>query len=186
MAIRRTRRALLEETAALACLVGTFGSAAWPVAAYGSQEATKQLDPDEKQKLKEELQRELERRVYSVDEALFKKVNRAADPDNLVGHERSHVPKIIAPSRVRRLERFPVKVEVGPEELHEMTAFHYIDWMSLNVEKVQVSFVSLAPIFCTPIVIFELTLEESATLTAEEHCNLHGTWQSEPVVVEVG
>ena len=185
MAIGRTRRELLKDSAALACLVGTFGSATWPIAAYGSQEATKQLGPEEKRKLKEELQRELERRVYSVDEGLFKKVNRAADPNNLIGHERSHVPKIIAPSKVRRLERFPVKVEVGPEELHEMSAFHYVDWMSLNVEDVQVGFTSLAPIFCTPVVVFELTLEQSVTLAAQEHCNLHGTWQSEPVVVEV-
>ena len=185
MAIGRTRRELLKDSAALACLVGMFGSATWPIAAYGSEEAMK-LDPEERQKLKAELQRELERRVYSVDEALFKKINRAADPDNLVGHERSHVPKITAPSKVRRLERFPVKVEVGPEEIHEMSAFHYVDWMSLNVEKVQVGFTSLAPIFCTPVVVFELTLEESATLTAHEHCNLHGTWQSQPVVVEVG
>ena len=186
MATGRTRRAFLEDSAALACLVGTFGSMAWPIATYSSEEATKQLDAQEKQKLKEELQRELERRVYSVDEALFKKVNRAADPGNLVGHERSHVPKIIAPSKVRRLERFPVKVEVGPEEIHEMSAFHYVDWISIHVEKVQVAFTSLAPIFCTPVVTFELVLEQSATLTSQEHCNLHGTWQSESVVVEVG
>ncbi|TFH23218.1 MAG: hypothetical protein E4H03_06705 [Myxococcales bacterium] len=97
---------------------------AWPIAAYGSQEATKQLAPEEKQARK--------------------------------------------------------------EEIHEMTAFHYIDWMSLNVEDVQVGFVSLAPIFCTPTVTFEPTLEQSAPLTANEHCNLHGMWQSGSVVVEAG
>ena len=185
MAVLGTRRAFLTDSASLACFVGTFGSMALPIAAAGSQEQAKQLDPEEKRKLKEELQRELERRVYSVDEALFKKINRAADPANLVGHERSHVPKIIAPSKVRRLERFPVKIEVGPEELHEMTAFHYIDWISLDIDSVQAGFASLAPIFCTPVLVFELTLEQSATLTAQEHCNLHGTWQSEPVIVEV-
>jgi desulfoferrodoxin (superoxide reductase-like protein) len=143
------------------------------------------LSADEKAKLKAELQRELERRVYSVDEELFRKVNRALRPGHYAGHERSHVPKIVAPRRVRRLEAFPVQVVVGVEELHEMQVFHYVDWISLGIGAVQVGFASIAPIFCQPVVSFELTLERNATLRAQEHCNLHGTWESEPFEIEV-
>lgn len=143
------------------------------------------LSPEEKKNLKQELQRELEQRVYSVDEELFRKVNRAADPGRYQGHETSHVPKIVAPSKVRRFETFTVKVVVGVEEIHEMQVFHYIDWIALNVGRLQIGFTSLTPIFCRPVVVFELSLEKSATLAALEHCNLHGTWESEQLRIEV-
>ncbi len=170
------RRAFLAAAAATA-LAGASGAQA--------TEPSTPLPPAEKQRLKEELQRELERRVYSVDEALFRKVNRAQSPGQLVGHERSHVPKVVAPARVRRLEPFGVRVEVGVDELHEMQAFHYVDWIRLDVEGVQVNGVSLTPVVNRPVVTFELVLEQAATLRALEHCNLHGTWESEPWRVEV-
>lgn len=169
-------------------LAGGFGllaSRGWAQSTPRPQVGQPALSPEEKAKLKAELQRELERRVYSVDEELFRKVNRAARPGQYEGHERSHVPKIVAPKQVRPLEVFPVRVVVGVEELHEMQAFHYIDWLSLSVGAVQVGFASVAPIFCQPVVGFEVTLEKDATLRAQEHCNLHGTWESEPFEIKV-
>lgn len=144
------------------------------------------LSPDEKAKLKAELQRELERRVYSVDEELFSKVNRAVRPGQYEEHERGHVPKIIAPKRVRPLEAFPVRIVVGVEEVHKMQPFHYVDWISLSIGAVQVGFASVTPLFTQPVVVFELTLERDARLRAQEHCNLHGTWESERLDIKVG
>lgn len=143
------------------------------------------LSAEEKARLKAELQRELERKVYSVDEELFRKINRAADPRRLTGHERGHVPGIQAPRKVRRLQAFPVRIEVGAEKIHEMQVFHYVDWIALAVDGVQVNHATVTPLLNRPIVTFELVLERSATLVATEHCNLHGTWESEPFRVRV-
>ncbi len=156
------------------------------LALFGARAAqAASLTPDQKKKLKNELQRELERKVYAVDEALFRKVNRARNPKRLEGHERSHVPKIIAPKTVRQLEAFDVRIDVGVDEIHEMQVFHYVDWIGLHVGDLLISSTTVTPLFNRPIVTFQMTLENSATLTAREHCNLHGTWESQPVTVEV-
>lgn len=173
-------------TAALAA-AALVGPLAGTACADGTQAPpSPPLSKEEKDKLKAELQRELERRVYTVDDALFRKINRAQDPQALKGHERSHVPRIVAPARVRPLEAFQVRVEVGVDEIHEMNTFHYIDWLTLQVDGVQVNAVTLTPLFNRPVVTFDLVLQHSATLTAQEHCNLHGIWESGPVRVEVG
>ena len=185
MAHDTTRREFLRHLG-VAGGVGLLGAhRVWAESTSNPQARPPTLSPEEKAKLKAELQRELERKVYAVDEELFRKVNRAARPGRYEGHERSHVPKIIAPTQVRRLEAFPVRVVVGVEDLHEMQAFHYVDWIALTVGAVQVGFASIAPIFCQPSVVFELTVEQDALLRAQEHCNLHGTWESEPWEVKV-
>lgn len=143
------------------------------------------LSPEEKKRLKEGLQEELGRKVYSVDEELYRKINKAKNPLRLEGHERSHVPKIIAPATVRPLEVFTVKIEVGVENIHEMQPFHYIDWIALRADGVQVSYATITPLFNRPVITFEMTLEKSANLIAQEHCNLHGTWEGEVFPIEV-
>jgi len=179
------RRQFLKQLAVAGGIGLVSAHRAWGQDASNPAGGTAGLSSEEKAKLKAELQRELERRVYSVDEALFRKVNRAQRPGQYEGHERSHVPRIIAPKQVRPLETFPVRVVVGVEEVHEMQPFHYVDWISLSIGAVQVGFASVAPIFCQPVVVFELTLEQDATLRAQEHCNLHGTWESEPLEIKV-
>ncbi len=143
------------------------------------------LSAKEKARLKQTLQRELERKVYNVDESLFRRVNRAQKPGRYEGHERGHIPKIVAPKRVRKLESFSVRIEVGIEKMHEMQVFHYIDWINLSVDDVMVGQVVLTPLMTRPVVTFELTLEKSAVLKSQEHCALHGTWESPPTKIEV-
>lgn len=52
------------------------------------------LSPEEKKILKEQLQRELERKVYAVSDELFRKVNHVKTPGSYEGHEESHIPVI--------------------------------------------------------------------------------------------
>jgi desulfoferrodoxin (superoxide reductase-like protein) len=179
------RRAFVKSLVAGSALILLGTEAARGQPAAPPPEAGRALTPDEKRRLKEELQRELERKVYAVDEALFRAVNRAREPGKYRGHETSHVPKIAAPRQVRRLEPFAVKVIVGVEELHEMQVFHYVDWIALRLGGVQLASAVLTPLFCQAMITFDLVLEQSATLIAQEHCNLHGTWESEPWQVEV-
>ncbi len=167
--------------------LGAVGlAAAWGARTFGwAEDKPASLSKEEKAKLKEELQRKLERRVYNVNEALFRQINRAKNPKSLEGHERSHVPLIRCPRKVRKLEAFRVEVQVGVDEVHEMNPFHYIDWLGLRIDGVAVNHATLTPLFNRPIMVFEITLEKSARLTAREHCNLHGVWESEPAAVEV-
>ncbi len=145
----------------------------------------KKLSKAEKNELKEQLQRELERKVYAVNDELFRKINRVKNPGQYEGHEKGHLPVIIAPKRVKYLEPFTVTIKVGPKSIHDMVPFHYIDWISLYVDEVQINTVVIAPLFNRPIVSLELTLEKSAVLKAQEHCNLHGIWESEAFKIEV-
>lgn len=137
------------------------------------------ITPEEKKKLKEELQQELERKVYGVNPNLFKEINRAKNPKKLEGHEKSHVPKIVAPETVKKLEPFPVRIEIGEEEIHEMNPFHYVDWISLYADDLLINQALLTPFYNQPIVEFTCVLERSVILKAREHCNLHGIWESQ-------
>ena len=145
----------------------------------------KKLSPEEKKNLKEQLQRELERKVYAVNDELFRKINHVKTPGKYEGHEKGHTPVIKAPKRVKYLEPFKVTIEVGPISLHDMIPFHYVDWISLYVGKVQINNIVLTPLFNRPIVTLDLTLEQTSILRAQEHCNLHGIWESEPFIIEV-
>ena len=175
-----TRRNLLISGLGISVATALSG----PNNLFASEEKT--ISPEEKKLLKEQLQRELERKVYSVSNELFKKVNRVKTPGKYVGHEKGHIPVILAPRHVKHLEPFTVKVLVGPKTIHDMVPFHYIDWISLSVDKVQINNIILTPLFNRPIITVELTLEETSILTAQEHCNLHGVWESEPFMVNIG
>lgn len=174
----RSRRSFLEGMAMAGGLAALVPSAARAEVAAG-------LSKEEKSRLKAELQNQLERKVYAVSNGLFRQVNRSKDPANLEGHETSHVPKLIAPRQVGAYEAFTVKIEVGADEIHEMNPFHYIDWVALMVGGVEMNHMTLTPLFNRPVVTVEMTLEESATLAALEHCNLHGTWASQEWRIEV-
>ena len=174
-------------------LISGLGISAAVVAGAGMKETLassvysdeEKLAPEEKKKLKEQLQRELERKVYAVSDELFRNVNHVKTPGKYEGHEKGHVPVIKAPKRVKYLEPFTVRIEVGPESLHDMIPFHYIDWISLYVGNVQINNFVVTPLFNRPIVSVELTLEKTSILRAQEHCNLHGIWESEPFIIEV-
>ncbi|MGR3319978.1 MAG: desulfoferrodoxin family protein [Candidatus Anammoxibacter sp.] len=163
-----------------AAVVGTGSLLASP-----SKSDDKKLTKEEKRDLKEQLQRELERKVYAVSDELFRKVNHVKSPGKYEGHERGHIPVIIAPKRVKYLEPFSLRIEVGPVSLHDMIPFHYIDWISLYIGKVQINNIVITPLFNRPIVTLEITLEQTSVLRAQEHCNLHGVWESEPFTIEV-
>ncbi len=120
--------------------------------------------------------RDATQKVYEYQAELFKGINWAKDPEKVTGHERGHIPMIHAPKKVKVKEPFLVRIEIGPEEIHEMEVFHYIDWVNLYVGDVMVNHAILTPLYNRPLLSFELMLENSATLTAIEHCNLHGSW----------
>ena len=107
---------------------------------------------------------------------LFKQINRAKDPNNLKGLELGHVPQINAPDSVKPGVPFEVEVRVG-KKLHEMIPAHYMDWVDLYADDIFLTKFILPPNFTQPICKVLVTVNNSATLRAIEHCNLHGLWE---------
>lgn len=119
----------------------------------------------------------------NVDKGLFQTINRAKDPNNKTPLEKSHVPSIKTPAKVKAGESFSVEVSVG-ENLHTMGPTHWIEFIELNVGNEpagKVEFDSRG--YLNPRAVFTVVLKKDAapegkvTLIAHQRCNLHGYWE---------
>ena len=107
---------------------------------------------------------------------------------NLPGMAKKHVPVIEAPKKVKANEPFMVKVKVGGLEgvEHPNTLSHWINWVALYAGERLISKVEFgAELSDQYIVNLSVTLNESATLRAQEFCNLHGVWEGKAAKVMV-
>lgn len=114
--------------------------------------------------------------VDKAEPGLFDQINRAKEPGKLQGLELGHVPQIKAPDSIQAGVPFEVEIRVG-EKLHEMIPAHYIDWVDLYADHIFLVKLILTPNFTQPVCKIVLTLNNSSTLRAVEHCNLHGLWE---------
>jgi len=108
---------------------------------------------------------------------------------NLSGMAKKHVPVIEAPKKVKANEPFIVKVKVGGIDgvEHPNTLSHWINWVALYAGERLISRVEFAAELTDKyVVILNVTLNETATLRAQEFCNLHGLWEGKEKEVIVG
>jgi superoxide reductase len=119
-----------------------------------------------------------------VDSTLFENINRAKDPANKVGLEKSHSPVITAPATVEAGKMFTVEVAVG-ETLHPMGSTHWIEFVDLRLGNQPLARADFQPAgYLAPKVTFNVIIpkdaasEGKATLVAKQNCNLHGLWES--------
>jgi superoxide reductase len=100
--------------------------------------------------------------------------------------EQKHVPGISTPSAVKSGEWFDVRVKVGYMAEHPSTLQHWITWIRLRVDGTDLGTMEY-PMggMASPETVFRIRLEKTSVIEAIEHCNLHGTWISEPVKVTV-
>jgi superoxide reductase len=107
-------------------------------------------------------------------------LNKPMDWMNLPGMAKKHVPVIEAPNKVKANEPFMVKVKVGGIDgvEHPNTLSHWINWVALYAGERLVSKVEFgAELSDQYVVNVNVTLTETATLRAQEFCNLHGVWE---------
>ncbi len=114
------------------------------------------------------------------------RILRLQNPQNPSLLEKKHVPALEVPSEVGIGEWFGVKVKVGYLVPHPSTPKHWITkiYLLCNGKKIAETEYPLGGIAASEAT-FKIRLEQNARLEAVEHCNLHGTWISEPVEVRV-
>ncbi len=123
-------------------------------------------------------------KVFSLTE-----LNKPADWTNLTGMAKKHVPIIEAPDTVKVNEPFAVKIKVGGIDgvEHPNTLSHWINWVTLYAGERLISRVEFGSELSDKYVVtLNVTLNESATLRAQEFCNLHGVWEgkTKKIIVE--
>lgn len=119
-----------------------------------------------------------------VDKSLFEGVNHAKNPAAKSPLEKTHAPVITHPGSVKAGEPFTVEVSVG-ENLHPMTAAHWIEYIELRIGNEPAGRVDFqARGFLKPKALFTVVIPKEAapdgklTLVVQQHCNLHGLWES--------
>jgi superoxide reductase len=122
-------------------------------------------------------------REFSVTE-----LNKPTDWTNLTIMAKKHVPIIEAPAKVKANEPFAVKIKVGGIDgvEHPNTLSHWINWVALYAGERLISRVEFGSELSDGYVVtINVTLSESATLRAQEFCNLHGVWEGKVKKVTV-
>ena len=127
-------------------------------------------------------------KILSIEEYSLTKLNKPADWNNLPGMAKKHVPIIEAPAKVKANEAFAVKVKIGGIDgvEHPNTLSHWINWVALYVGERLIARIEFgAELTDGYVVTVNVTLKESATLRAQEFCNLHGVWEGKTQKVAV-
>ena len=114
------------------------------------------------------------------------KFMRLENRGNPTGLEQKHVPGIEVPAKVSAGKWFDVKVRVGFMKEHPSTPGHWITMIKLLVNGKEVA----KQDFKTGGVsassaVFTIKIAEASKIEAVEDCNLHGTWISDPVTIEI-
>jgi len=127
-------------------------------------------------------------KVLSIEDFSLTKLNKPADWTNLTIMAKKHTPIIEAPDTVKANEPFAVKIKVGGIDgvEHPNTLSHWINWVALYAgERLIVMLRFGAELSDGYVVTINVTLAASATLRAQEFCNLHGVWEGKTKKVTV-
>ena len=99
-------------------------------------------------------------------------------------YDAKHTPKIDCPDEVVAGEWFDVTVTVGVDQLHPTLEEHYINWIAIYKNDVELARAYLHPVHTKPQVTFTIALEESAELVVLEQPNHTAPWKaSKPIKV---
>ncbi len=100
----------------------------------------------------------------------FRQVHTTYDP--------KHTPKIEAPESVRRGEWFKVTVSVGAGSVHPSLQEHFVRYIALYKDAVEISRVYLHPVYSAPSVTFTIALDEGGALRALAEPTHSAAWES--------
>jgi desulfoferrodoxin (superoxide reductase-like protein) len=82
------------------------------------------------------------------------------------GEDAKHTPRIEAPDVVKRGEWFKVTVSVGAGSAHPSLQEHFVRYIALYKDGVEIARTYLHPVYSAPTVTFTIALDESGSLRA--------------------
>lgn len=87
-----------------------------------------------------------------------------------------HTPRIDAPDAVKRGDWFKVTVSVGAGGAHPSLQEHYVRYIALYKDDVEISRVYLHPVYSAPTMTFTIALDEGGMLRAVEEPTHSAAW----------
>ena len=113
-------------------------------------------------------------------EDLFCGVNVVKGSEKMTDLEKKHLPIITVPKSIRKGECFEVTVEVGKLMPHPNEPAHHIEFIELYAHHTYLARMDFTAKTTCPTMKVCVELERNyGKLRAFEHCNLHGTWESD-------
>lgn len=100
----------------------------------------------------------------------FRQVRSSYDP--------KHTPGIKAPDSVKRGQWFDVTVSIGAGDRHPSLAEHFVRYIALYKDSVEISRVYLHPVFSAPQVTFTIALDEGGVLRAQAEPTHSAAWEA--------
>jgi len=93
-------------------------------------------------------------------------------------YDERHTPKIVAPDSVRRGEWFTVTVSVGAGGQHPSLSEHFVRYIALYKDTVEIARVYLHPVYSLPTVTLTIALDEGGMLRAIEEPTHSSAWEA--------
>ena len=92
--------------------------------------------------------------------------------------DQKHTPKIVAPESVKRGEWFTVTVSVGAGGQHPSLSEHFVRYIALYKDTVEIARVYLHPVYSLPMVTLTIALDEGGLLRAVEEPTHSSAWEA--------
>ena len=93
-------------------------------------------------------------------------------------YDAKHSPRIEAPDSVKRGEWFKVTISVGAGAQHPSLQEHFVRYIALYKDTVEISRVYLHPVYSAPVVTFTIALDEGGTLRAIAEPTHSAGWEA--------
>ena len=98
-------------------------------------------------------------------------------------YDAKHTPKIEAPDSVKRGEWFTVTVTIGSGSMHPSLQEHFVRYIALYKDTVEISRVYLHPVYSAPKVTFTIALDEGGALRAVAEPTHSAAWETSKKIV---
>jgi superoxide reductase len=105
----------------------------------------------------------------------FREIHRSYDA--------KHTPKIVAPDSVKRGVWFNVTVSVGAGGQHPSLVEHFVRYIALYKDTVEIARAYLHPVYSSPTVTFTVALDEGGMLRALAEPTHSSAWEASKKVV---
>ncbi len=99
------------------------------------------------------------------------------------GYDAKHSPKIEAPDSVKRGEWFKVTIDVGSGSRHPSLQEHFVRYIALYKDSLEISRVYLHPVYSAPSVTFTIALDEGGKLRALAEPTHSAVWETSKTIV---